>query len=87
MSLWDSHCCSEPVSYAAVEEDGTSGPVTEVFDYSDKVDADVVRLHGFPQSCMPNPVEGLPEVYEDVVEVLLVLEIFVTEDSSSAVGL
>ena len=29
---------------------------------------------------MPNPVEGL-EVYEDVVEVLLVLEIFLTEDS------
>ena len=29
-----------------------------------------------PQSCMPNPVEGLREVYEDMVEVLLVLEIF-----------
>ena len=30
---------------------------------------------------MPNPVEGLLEVYEDMVEVLLVLEIFLTEDS------
>ena len=30
---------------------------------------------------MPNPVEGLLEVYEDIVEVLLVLEIFLTEDS------
>ena len=33
---------------------------------------------------MPNSVEGLLEVYEDVVEVvevLLVLEIFLTEDS------
>ena len=29
---------------------------------------------------MPNPVKGL-EVYEDMVEVLLVLEIFLTEDS------
>ena len=29
---------------------------------------------------MPNPVEGL-EVYEDMVEVLLVLNIFLTEDS------
>ena len=28
---------------------------------------------------MPNPVEGLLEVYEDMVEVLLVLEIFLTE--------
>ena len=29
---------------------------------------------------MPNPVEGLLEVYEDMVEVLLVLEIFPSED-------
>ena len=38
------------------------------------VGADI--LHGCPQSCMPKPVEGLLEVYEDMVEVLLVLEIF-----------
>ena len=31
---------------------------------------------------MPNPVEGLLEVYEDMVEVLLVLEIFLTENAS-----
>ena len=30
---------------------------------------------------MPNPVEGLLKVDEDMVEVLLVLEIFLTEDS------
>ena len=47
---------------------------------SDKVGADVVRLHGCLQICMPNSVEGLLEVYEDMVEVLLVLEIFLTED-------
>ena len=28
---------------------------------------------------MPNPVEGLLEVYEDMVEVLLVLDIFLTQ--------
>ena len=39
------------------------------------------RTHGCPQSCMHNPVEGLLEVYEDMVEVLLMLEIFLTEDS------
>ena len=66
--------CSEPVSYAAVDEDGTSGLAIEVFDDLDKVCADVVLLHGCPQSCVPNPVEGLLEVYEDMVEVLLVLE-------------
>ena len=47
----------------------------------DKVGADVVLLHDCPQSCMPNPVEGLLKVYEDMVEDLLVLEIFLTEDS------
>ena len=54
--------------------------VVEVFDDSDKVGADVL-LHGCPQSCMPNPVKGLFKVYEDMVEVLLLLEIFLTEDS------
>ena len=53
----------------------------EVFDDSDKVGTNVVLLHGYPQSCMPNPVEGLLEVYEDMVEVLLVLEIFLTENA------
>ena len=70
----------EPVSYAAVEEDSSSGLVIEVFDDSDKFAADVVLLHGCPQSCIPNPVEGLLEVYEDMAEVLLVLEIFLTEN-------
>ena len=30
---------------------------------------------------MPNPVEGLLEVYEDMVEVLLVLELFLAENA------
>ena len=47
----------------------------------DKIGADVVLLNGCQQNCMPNPVEGLREVYEDKVEVLLVLETFLTEDS------
>ena len=71
----------EPVSHAAVEEDCTSGLVIEVFDDSDGVGADVVLLHGCPQNCMPNPVEGLLEVYEDMVEVLLVPKIFLIDDS------
>ena len=77
----DSNCCSEPVCHAAFEEDCTSGLVIEVFGDSDKVGDDVVLLHGCPQNCMPYPIEGLLEVYEDMVEVLLVLEIFLTEDS------
>ena len=64
-----------------LKKDGTSGLVIEVFDDSDKVGADVVLLHRCPQSCMSNPVDGLLEVYEDMVNVLLVVEIFLTEDS------
>ena len=45
------------------------------------VDTDVALLHCCPQSCMPNPVEGPREVYEDMENVLLVLDIFITENS------
>ena len=64
----------ESISYAAIEEDCTGGLITEV-------NTDVVLLHGCPQSCLLNPVEGHLEVYEDMVGVLLVLEIFLTNDS------
>ena len=67
----DCNCCSEQVSHAAVKQNCTSGLVIEIFDDSDKVCADFVLLPGCPQSCMPNPVEGLHEVNEDMVEVLL----------------
>ena len=69
---------SEPVSYAAIEEDGSSGLVIGFFDDMNQICAVVILLHGCPQSCMLNPAEGLLEVYEDMVEVLLVLEIFLT---------
>ena len=77
----DSDCFSEPVSSAAVREGCTGSLIIDVFDDSDKVGVNVVLLRGCPQSCMPRPVEGLLEVYEDMVEVLLVLEIFLIGDS------
>ena len=46
----------------------------------DKVGADDVLLRGCPQSCMPKPVKGLLEIYEDMVEVLMVLEMFLAKD-------
>ena len=73
-------CLLDPASYAAIEEDYTGGVLIDVFDDSDKAGTDVV-LHGRPQGCMPIPVESLLEAYEDMVDVLLVLEIFLTEDS------
>ena len=50
----------------------------EVSDDSDKVSADVILLHGCPQSYMPNPVEGFVEINDDTADVLLVLEVFLT---------
>ena len=74
----DSNGCSEPVSYAAVEEDCTGGLVIDVSDDSDRFGADVVLLQGYAQTCMSNPVESL---LEDMLEVLLVLEMFLIKDS------
>ena len=71
----------EPVTYAAIEKDCSGGLIIEVFEESGKVDTDVVLLHGCLQCCMPNTVQGLLEVYEDMVEVLRVLEILLMEDS------
>ena len=71
----------ESVSFAAIEENCTGGLVKEVFDYSDKIGTDVVLLHGCPQSCMPNAIEGLLEVCEDFIEILHVLEMFLTKAS------
>ena len=73
----------EPSCYATFEEDCTGSLVIEVFEDSEKVGAVVVLLHGCPQSFMPNPFEGRLEVYEDMVEVLLVLEIFLIGSASS----
>ena len=56
-----------------------AGLVIEFFDDSDKDGAGVL-FHGCPQSCLPNLVKGLLEVYENMVEVLLVLKIFLTDD-------
>ena len=72
----DSSCCLEPVFFAAVEEYYTSGLVIEVLMTQIKL-----AFHGCPQSFMPNPVRGLLEVYEDMLEVLLVLDMFLIKES------
>ena len=71
----------EPAFYAAVEEDYIGGLVIDVFDDSDMVGTHVILLHGCLRSCLPSPVKSLLEVYEDMAEVLLVLEILLTKDS------
>ena len=75
----------ELVSCAVVEDYCAGGLVTEMFDDSDKVGADDVLLHGCPQSCVPNLVEGLVEVNEVMIKVLWVLEMFFTKDSMGGI--
>ena len=55
--------------------------IIEVFDDLDNAGTDVLLRHGCPQSCMRNPVKDILDVSENMVEILLVLEIFLTEDS------
>ena len=80
MSLSDPNCCSEPVSYAAVEEDCTSGLVIEVFVDLDKLALMLYFFMVAHKAACQTPVEGLFEVYENMSEGLLVLEVFFTED-------
>ena len=76
-----SNCGSEPFSYVVVMVDCTGCLAVEAFYGSDQVVIDVIQSHECPQSCMPNSVERLLEVHEDVVKAFLVLQVFLTEYS------
>ena len=69
----NSYCSSEPFSCAAIEQDCTLGLVIQIFNGSYDTGVDVV----FPYSCSEGfvsyPVKGLLEVYEDMIEILLML--------------
>ena len=74
-----STCGSEPFSYVLVMVDCAGRLVVEAFYGCDQVVIDVIQPHGFPQSCIPNFVERLLEVHEDMVKALLVVKVFFTE--------
>ena len=76
-----SSCGSEPFSDVVVMVDCADHLVVEAFYGSDQVVIDVIQPHGCPQSCMPNSVECPLGVHEDMVKVLLVLQVFLTEYS------
>ena len=74
-------CGSEKFSCVVVMVDCARHLLVEAFYGSDQVVVDVIQPHGCPQGCMPNSVECLLEVHEDLVKALLVLEVFLTEYS------
>ena len=74
------YCSSEPFFCAAMEQDCTLGLVIQIFNGSYDAGIDVVFPHSCPLGFMPYPVKGLLEVYEDMVEILLMLQVFLAED-------
>ena len=76
----DSYCSSEPVSCTAIEQDYTLGLVIQTFQDSYDVGVDVVFPHSYPEGFVQYPIKGLLEVYKDMVEILLMLQVFLTED-------
>ena len=71
----DSDCGSEPVSYAAIKADCTSGLVVEVFNALDGVGVNVIKPHSRPNGLLPYCVKRLFQINKDVIEVLLMLEV------------
>ena len=76
-----SNCGLKPFSNVVVMVDYAGRLVVEAFYRSDQVVIDIAQPHDCPQSCMPNSVERLLEVHEDMVKALLVLQVFLTEYS------
>ena len=77
-SLESSNCGLEPFSYRVIIH-CTGCLVMEAFYACHQVGIGVIQPHDCPQSCVPGSVEHLCEVYEDVVKILLVLQVFLTE--------
>ena len=71
---------SKPVPISAAINEDCTGHKGSQSD-SDKVSPDVVLPHCSPYVCVPYPVEGLFKVYENMVEVLMVLKMLLTQDS------
>ena len=76
-----SNCGLEPFSYVVVMVDCAGRLVVEAFYGSDQVVIDVIQCQFCSQNCMPNSVERLLEVHEDMIKALLVLRVFLTEYS------
>ena len=74
-----SNCGSEPFSNVVATVDCAGRLVVEAFYGSDQVVIGAIQPHGCPQGCVPNSVERLLEVHEDIVKALLVLQVFLTE--------
>ena len=58
-----------------IHDDCAGGLVIKMFDDSDKVDTNIVFLHGCPKGCTHYPVKSLHEVNVDIIEIFLMLHV------------
>ena len=75
----DSDCGSEPVSYFAIKVDCTRGLVVKVLYDSDQVGVNVIKRNRRPKSFVPYSIKRLFKIHKDVIEVLLMLEVPLTQ--------
>ena len=74
----NSYCSSEPFSCTAIEQDCTLGLVIQIFSGSYDTGVDVVVAH--KASCDTLSKAFLKSMLEDMVEILLMLQVFLTKD-------
>lgn len=80
-SLTHSNCELEPFSDLTMEENCTAGRGIQLSDCFDKFLAHVEFLHCSPECLVPYSVEGFLKIYKDMVQVLLVLFVFFTQNT------
>ena len=69
-----------PSLFVSTEQGCTLGLVIQTFNYSYDVGVDVVLPHSCRSGFVPCPVKDWLEVYGDMVEILLLLQVFLAED-------
>ena len=75
------HILLEPVTSVIVQVDGACGLLVELLYHFLKVVVDVILFYGGSQGSMPHFIKGLLEVNLNMVQVLLVLEVFLTDNT------
>ena len=74
----DSCCSSEPFSCAAIEQDCTLGLVIQIL--MARMMLTLMWYFLIVDPKVSYPVKDLLEVYEDIIEILLMLQVFLAQD-------
>ena len=78
-----SNSCPEPFSYTAFVVYCAGGFAVEVLYDFNQVDIDVVKFHCGPEGRMPYSIECFLEIHKNLEEVMLVLNLLLTQYSQA----